>query len=78
MVSTGLRGELVLFLRLTGHDAVLSCLGFQPERPQVTGYLQATKASITFHNIHVYLLKNTYLRRKHFFPFKVHDYGTVA
>ncbi len=32
--------------RLTGHDAVLSCLGFQPEKPKVTGYLEATKASL--------------------------------
>jgi len=29
--------------RLAGHDAVLSCLGFPPEKPKVTGYLEATK-----------------------------------
>jgi hypothetical protein len=28
---------------------VLSCLGFQPEKPKVTGYLEATKASLAIH-----------------------------
>jgi hypothetical protein len=37
-----------LNFRLAGHDAVLSCLGFKPEKPKVTGYLEATKVRYDF------------------------------
>eukprot|EP00092_Neocalanus_flemingeri_P013005 GFUD01014015.1.p1 GENE.GFUD01014015.1~~GFUD01014015.1.p1 ORF type:complete len:214 (+),score=76.34 GFUD01014015.1:160-801(+) len=30
--------------QFAGHDAVVSCLGFPPQKPAVTGYLEATKA----------------------------------
>jgi len=31
---------------LPGHDALLSCLGFMPQKPAVTGYLEVTKAAV--------------------------------
>jgi hypothetical protein len=56
----GIVGEMTfacLMSRLTGHDAVLSCLGFQPEKPKVTGYLEATKASFAIHVVCVQIRK---------------------
>merc|ERR1711953_1521835 len=31
---------------LGGHDAVLSCLGFKPQKPAVTGYLEVTRSLV--------------------------------
>jgi len=31
---------------LKGHQAVVSCLGFPPEKPAVTGYLEVTKVAV--------------------------------
>jgi len=32
--------------KIAGHDAVISCLGFPPAKPSVTGYTTATKAIV--------------------------------
>merc|ERR1712106_1038998 len=33
--------------QFAGHDAVVSCLGFPPQNPTVTGYMEATKAIVS-------------------------------
>jgi len=33
--------------QFAGHDAVVSCLGFSPQNPTVTGYMEATKAIVS-------------------------------
>ena len=34
--------------KLVGHDAVVSCLGFAPQKPAVTGYTTATKVKLFY------------------------------
>jgi len=38
--------EEELSSHLGGHDAVLSCLGFKPQKPAVTGYLEVTRSLV--------------------------------